>query len=540
MSVYSTIPLRRPKRSRFNLSHEVDTAFNIGQLVPTCRPVECVPGDTFKLAQVASVDLMPLVRPFKGDLYFESWAFFVTNDMLMQNRGLSPINHLSFTDLLVNASDPKSVTTLPGLTGINSNTVNFQPGKLPDYLGYPVGIGNSLSGQKWCDFPIRGVNLIWNEYFRDENLQTERVQGEGALSAEYFSVPKVNYKKDRFTSAFRTEQKGNPITIGIASSAPVSITTQFLKDGVYSDGSFIATGVKSDINSFNVDFQTQYGEMTGQIPYADIKFTGEVDLSQASSITINDLRLANKLQLWQERNQLAGSRPKEYLLANYGIAPNDETLQRPVLIGHTKTPVIINTVMQNIETDTVTAGSGTGGKASKGGNGVTTQSTYFGKWTCKEFGWIIVLSALRPKANYTQGIHRSLIKNTVYDFFNPIFQNLGQQEIFNSEVFVQNTSDDKEIFGFTDRYNEYRHLESMTTGILRNTVDGSLSSWIMNRKFAELPTLDSNFITVEASEYDYLFNFQSSFQTPQAIIQANNIITAIRPLSKYAHPSLGV
>lgn len=523
MSVYSVIPLRRPKRSRFNLSHEVDTAFNIGQLVPTCRPIECVPGDTFKLAQVASVDLMPLVRPFKGDLYFESWAFFVTNDMLMQGNNGYPITHTSFTDLLVNASDPKEITNIPGFTNIAANTSNFAAGKLPDYLGYPVGVGNNVSGQKWCDFPVRGVNLIWNEFFRDENLQNERVQGSGSLSTEYFSVPKVNYKKDRFTSAFRTEQKGNPITLGIQKSAPVMVNqTTPTPVSLTSEG----TTASPDI-------------------YVSGGFEGGtkelyVDLSQASSITINDLRLANKLQLWQERNQLAGSRPKEYLLANYGIAPNDETLQRPVLIGHTKTPVIINTVMQNIETQTVTSGSGTGGKASKGGNGVTTQSTYFGKWTCKEFGWIIVLSALRPKANYTQGIHRSLIKNTVYDFFNPIFQNLGQQEIYNSEVFAQNTSADKEIFGFTDRYNEYRHLESMTTGILRNTVDGSLSSWIMNRKFAELPTLNSNFITVEASEYDYLFNFQSSFETPQAIIQANNIITAIRPLSKYAHPSLGV
>lgn len=532
MSVYSVIPLRRPKRSRFNLSHEVDTAFNIGQLVPTCRPLEVVPGDTFKLAQVASVDLMPLVRPFKGDLYFESWAFFVTNDMLMTRFPGENYSFKTFTELLTAASDPKNITTIPSWGNVGNSSALNTPGKLADYLGYPVGVGNANSGLKWTKFPVWAYYLIWNEYFRDENLQNEISDG----GTGFFNVLNVNYKKDRFTSAFRTEQKGNPITLGIQKSAPIRIThTVDGVDHVQTVSTFTPINSGGAVVSYDGIVASPSLTYDAGIPYKV-----DVDLSQASAITINDLRLANKLQLWQERNQLAGSRPKEYLLANYGIAPNDETLQRPVLIGHTKTPVIINTVMQNIETEDVTSGSGTGGKASKAGNGVTTQSTYFGKWTAKEFGWILVLSALRPKANYTQGIHRSLIKNTVYDFFNPIFQNLGQQEIYNSEIFPQNSSEDKEIFGFTDRYNEYRHIESMTTGILRSTTDGGLGAWTMRRQFAELPTLNSNFITVNASEYDYLFNFESSFQTPQAIIQANNIITAIRPLSKYAHPSLGV
>lgn len=535
MSVYSVIPLRRPKRSRFNLSHEVDTAFNIGQLVPTCRPLEVVPGDTFKLAQVASVDLMPLVRPFKGDLYFESWAFFVTNDMLFNNK-FNDIKYNSFTEFLTSASDPKNITSMPlSIDYLSNASVATIPGNLPDYLGYPVNVGNNVSKQKWTQMPVNAYNLIWNEYFRDENLQDEILQE--TSGSNFWQLHNVNYKKDRFTSAFRTEQKGNPIGLQLQAQAPVSLNPSVQgRSGEQIPLTFLA-GPFSEPDLTSVVAASSQEIVAAQQP---ISFDGIVQLTGASGITINDLRLANKLQLWQERNQLAGSRPKEYLLANYGIAPNDETLQRPVLIGHTKTPVIINTVMQNIETEEVSSGSGTGGKATKAGNGVTTQSTYFGKWTAKEFGWILVLSALRPKANYTQGIHRSLIKNTVYDFFNPIFQNLGQQEIYNSEIFPQNTSDDNEIFGYTDRYNEYRHIESMTTGILRTTTDGGLGAWTMRRQFAELPTLNSNFITVNASEYDYLFNFESSFQTPQAIIQANNIITAIRPLSKYAHPSLGV
>lgn len=155
---------------------------------------------------------------------------------------------------------------------------------------------------------------------------------------------------------------------------------------------------------------------------------------------------------------------------------------------------------------------------------------------CKEFGWIIKLSCLRPKSNYTQGIHRSLIKNNVYDFFNPIFENLGQQEILNCELYAQNSDSDKSVWGFTDRYNEYRHIESMTTGALRS--QNGLQPWVMNRKFASLPTLSESFIQVNPSEYDYLFNFEHSATVPQAIVHCTNLIKAIRPISKYAHPSL--
>lgn len=525
MSVYSVIPIKRPRRSLFYLNHPVNTSCNIGELIPTCRPIECVPGDTFDVSQVATCELMPMIKPAKGNLWLESWCFFVSNDMLKINSDSG-----KFTEILLSAQNPRDVLSLPKIIGQN-NSPWFSLGHILDYLGYPVGVGTNVSGLSLTPYPVRGYFKIFDEYFRDENLQSETftplygVPVDGAIQL-------VNYKKDRFTSAFTSEQKGSPISLGLGTSAPVTITTKMLQNGTLYDGSFITVPPKNtELNAFSVGYQTQDGTITGDIPYGDIQFNATADLSSATAVTINDLRLANKLQKWSERIQLAGSRPKEYLLANYGICPNDETLQRPVLIGHIKTPVIIDSVVQNIPTSGSVA-------STKSGNGYTVSKTRFGKWTCKEFGWIYVLSALRPDSVYTQGIHRSLIKNNIYDFFNPVFESLGQQEILNAELFARNTLADKEIWGFTDRYNEYRAMEGMTTGALRANVQESLDPWVIQRKFAELPTLSSSFIQVNPSEYDYLFNFQHSESRPQAILHCANFIKAIRPISKYAHPSL--
>lgn len=503
MSVYSTIPLPRPRRTAHNLTHNVDTTCNIGELIITARPIECVPGDTIDISSVDTVDLMPLVKPFKGDLWFESWTFFVTNDMVYK-----PSDSGKFTDILVSAQNPKEALPLP--LSLRQNSDNLI-GSYWDYMGLPVGVGTSASRIGITRYPFRAIYKIYDEYFRDENLQSEIFGGNSTGTPDDLHLVYVNYKKDRFTSAFRSEQKGNPITLSIGTSAPVNITT------------------KVNNTSVTIGSNAEGLLTTDPLQYGTISFNGTADLSSASAITINDLRLANKLQKWEERLQLAGSRPKEYLLANYGICPNDETLQRPVLIGHIKTPVIVDSVVQNLPTDGIKA-------ATKYGNGVSVSSTHFGKWLCKEFGWIIKLSCLRPKSNYTQGIHRSMIKSTVYDFFNPIFENLGQQEILNAEIYAQNTSADKNVWGFTDRYNEYRHLESMTTGALRS--ENGLQPWVMNRKFGELPTLSESFIQVNPSEYDYLFNFTHSSTVPQAIVHCTNLIKAIRPISKYAHPSL--
>lgn len=521
MSVYSNVKLRRPRRSKHMLSHSVDTAFNIGQLVPTARPIECVPGDTIDFSSIDTVDLAPLVRPFKGDLYLESWVFFVSNDMLYK-----PSDSGTFTEILASAADPRNLLSLPNFGyNIQNNNAALKIGTLWDYYGMPVGIGTNQNRLSIIKYPFRAYYKIWDEYFRDENLQTEIFENNNDGLAPGLPIKNICYKKDRFTSAFLSPQKGNPIRVPIVGQAKVNIYNNQAPDtaapnATISGPSSIAIGTGQTLSLT----YSATAESSGQSELrADIRSIG---------LDIRDLRLSNRLQEWEEHLQLCGSRPKEYLLANYGIAPNDETLQRPVLIGHIKTPVIVDSVIQNIPTENQVA-------ANKTGNGTSVSGTHFGKWLCKEFGWIIKLSALRPRANYTQGIHRSFVKQSVYDYLNPIFENIGQQEIYNYEVFASNSSDDNDIFGYTDRYNEYRKIENMTTGVLRDTGEDDLEPWSMHRTFAELPTLSGDFITVNQEEYDYLFEFDSSSAfVPQAIVHSVNIIPALRPISKYPHNSL--
>lgn len=514
MSVYSTVPLKRPKRTFFPINYNVRTSFNIGQLVPTARPFEAVPGDSLDIFQSVSVDLMPLVAPFKGDLYLESWCFFVSNDILYR---LSDSG--KFTDILTASSDPSQSLPLP----YYNRDTPVQIGSLFDYYGIPISFNFSTSTLKITSYPTRAYYLIFDEFFRDENLQQKKSDNlPNATSPE--SILNVNYKKDRFTSAFTSPQKGNTLSLDKTGSVTFSGTTLF---GAHS----------SAYGGINIQAADSVGypltiESNNESRLQALNQSANYGLSNNNSIrlsiTIDELRLLNKLQLWQEKNQLCGSRPKEYLLANYGVAPNDETLQRPALIGHIKVPVIVNSVVQNNPVEGTTTGT-------KTGNAVGLMSTHFGKWRVKEFGWIITLSALRPKASYMNGIHRSLIKNTVYDFFNPIFESLGQEEIYQGEIYADGSSNDSKVWGYTDRYNSMRYIEDMTTGALRST---GLAPWSVKRTFASAPTLSDSFLQVKATEYDYLFNFQSSATVPQAVVSINNKINAIRPISKYAHPSL--
>lgn len=532
MSVYSKIPIYRPKRSAFNLTHDVQTTGNIGQLIPTDRPIECVPGDTFNLSQVATVDLMPLVHPFKGNLYYESWSFFVSNDMLFR-----PNDQKKFTDILTSSIDPSQSIPLPVWTNFSNTLDNVKLGSLWDYYGLPLNVGNNVSKLPVIQYPFRAYYKIYDEYFRDENLQEETFTNSINGVNASLKILNVNYKKDYFTSAFKTAQKGDPIRLSFAGNADIVLkgntNVKLVMNGnAGTIGPLSGTSLPSNISLFNYTTNTQEVNTTIDPNNPESSANLQANIKNAVGITINDFRLLNKLQKWEERMQLTGSRSKEFLLANYGVCPSDETLERPVLIGHIKTPIIINSVVQN----NPTTGSSS---ATKSGNGVGISSTNFGKWTCKEFGWIITLSCLRPSATYTQGIHRSLIKNNIYDFFQPIFESLGQQEIYYGELYCANNQVDKTIFGYTDRYNEMRELPSMTTGALRATDSDGLESWAVNRKFAQTPTLSEDFIQVKSSEYDYLFNFESSSPSiPQAIFNVTNIIKAIRPISKYAHPSI--
>lgn len=524
MSVYSKIPIRKPARNAFNLSHTFRGCLNIGEIKPIARPLEAVPGDTFISGNISKVELSPIISNFYGELYFETWQFFVSNDMLYLTSDSG-----KFTDILASLQDPQNLLNLPYIP-----TANFfnNPSSWQSYLyGAYLSGSSSITSKHLVTYPLRAFTKIYNEWFKDENLQSDLLTNA--------PVAYINYKKDRYSSAFLTTQKGNAIRFLTSGSLSVG-TVQNIFNGDTNSG--YGVSLTGDSSSGDAPFYTSADAtslryMSSANLYRAIANSMSVSLD---GITINDLRLYNKLQKWQERNQLCGTRIKEYLLSNYGITPNDETLQRPVLIGHTKVPVIVDPIISNIQKDNVTSSSSLtinqelqNYQGSKSGVAGASSSFKYGKWLCKEFGWIITLGALRPKASYYQGVHKSLRKDSIVDYFNPIFEHLGQQEIKTSELYFSNTSTDDDIFGFQDIYNEMRHMEDFTAPDLATIFPNKT----MNRKFANAPTLGSSFIQVLPTEYDYLFAVPST-RAPQAFFTSNNIVKAIRPLSKRSTPSL--
>lgn len=527
MSIFDKVKIKTYKRTAFKLSYNHDTTMNIGQVIPTCC-IEMVPGDTFKFGQVSHIETQPLQAPFRGELWSESLAFFCSYDSLKMD------DESRFTELLSGVTDPQH-EALPvpkwnlKKTDLDSNSklVSTHKGKLWDYMGFPLNLPSTIDDKVTpIAFPQRAYNQIYNEFIRDENLDDE-------IALDSNDIQTCCYKKDYFTSAFESPQKGvapylelkGDTTLDWASIVKGALPEGYTLSG--KPGTFqgeIATKEGSPNLLINPNLNTEEKYNAFIETYNGLK----LNLSQIITFNINDLRLLNKLQEWLERNQIAGTRTKEYLLANYGIAPSDETLQRPQFLGRLRSPVNVSTTIAQSETASFPQGW-------KTGNGKSTNSVLFKKWTAKEPGLLMIVSFVRPKPKYSQGINRMWIKPTVYDYFNPIFENLGQQAIYNAEIYCQGTEDDLKFFGYTDRFNEMKYIPDVSSGEMR--ANQSLDYWSVTRTFAELPTLSSNFIHVDATAFDYLFSIKSN-TFPQLIASFDNVVKAIRPLHRFSMPSL--
>lgn len=530
MSQFDRIKLHRPKRTAFRLNNNVHTTMRIGEVVPSYWRL-LMPGDTFKFGQVSTVELTPLKSPFRGELWQESCAFFVSFDQLkMEGEEV-------FTQILSSVANTQESVPIPKWdlntteTETDGTLKSTELNTLWDKFGFPLNLKDLDSRVTPIAYLQRAYYQVNNEFVRDENQDEP-------LPLNSNELVTCCYKKDYFTSAFDDPQKGVAPTLQLTGQASLKWDEVFRQSLGSEEADFLLDKIKgvteSDGDPKLIPFRT------GDTAFTEGQFTKlitaleslKVDLKDIVTFNIDDLRLLNKLQRWLERNQIAGTRTKEYLLANYGISPSDETLQRPVFLGRLRTPVQVVSNAANegyIDgTDHFVA------QGHKVGIGTSQQSVLFKKWTAKEPGLILVISFLRPKASYSQGIDREWIMDSVYDYPNPIFENLGQQPIFNAEICATGTSNDTKFLGYQQNYVHHKTAHDVTTGILR--AGQNLATWSVQRYFANTPTLDSTFLHVDPSDYDYLFAGGSS--VPHAIVTFSNIVKGIRPLHKYVNPSL--
>lgn len=561
---FSTVTGLKPRRSRFNLSYGKAFDCDMGQLIPTMTKY-MYPGDIFDLRQeLVARPIAPLRTSAFAQLDVHSYCFFVPLRLLfgtMSGSGLEAnweVNDHDFEKFITGGVSGNVTVSLPrwslnplsrsvvndnwngipaGESGSNAdwpNVTTTDNGKysLWDYMGFPVGVRPTNSARP-LDFYKRAYNLIYNEWFRDRNVMPP------VNVATSDIVLNACWKKDYFTSMLPWPQRGNPIGIPISGTAPISLNLPALAPVVSAEGTYVnnqlfidsARQLGTRYNGSNYKYDGAGNNDSPFRPYfADLSgITGQADVSLAATFSVNDLRLAFQMQRWMEISAKVGSRYVEYLKGMYGTSPTDDTLQRPMFIGGSKSPIIISEVLQTSE-----GGSGVGTIA---GHAISADGNKITRFRANEFGVMMTLMCIKPKAMYGQGIDRENLYKTRYDFLNLAFVNLGEQDVYAAELLTvdgNNTEDgtlntDMKKIGFQGRYNELRTSYDQVCGGLRD----QLSYWAMVRKFSTVPELNGQFLKCNPNKDLFVVKDEPAF-----VVYVNNKLIAYRPLPVEAQPGL--
>lgn len=541
--LFSQIPKAQISRSVFDRSHAWKSTFDSGYLVPFLVD-EVLPGDSYKVKFNFLARLSTPIVPTMDNLFLDTFYFFVPYRLLWKHweefNGEQKYPGAS-TDYLV----PQ--TTAPADKG-------FDVGSLEDYFGLPTGV----KGIKANELAARAYALIWNEWFRDENLQSPvNLSSFAAISTAsglddvglgdagfvgQHSLLRRGKRHDYFTSALPWPQKGPGVEIGLAGTAPISGTASadvYQLGSRFHDDSESPSAWFNGILGYNASAAGGFVGGNGYISAvsktgtAALPFTGTADLSHTTAATINSLRQAFQIQKLYERDARGGTRYTEILRSHFGVISPDSRLQRPEYLGGSESPVIINPVVQNSATGSSGAQTPQGNLAAYGLVSSTSAKHGFTK-SFVEHGVIIGLLNVRADLTYQQGIPRMFSRRTRFDFYWPVLAHLGEQAILNKEIYAQGTSADDDVFGYQERYAEYRYFPSMITGKLRSTDPQSLDVWHLSQKFDSLPTLSHQFIEDDPPVSRIL----AVSDEPQFIIDSYIEMKCARPMPVYGVPGL--
>lgn len=489
------------KRSKFSLSNGKLLSCDMGELVPI-NLVEVLPGDSIQQSTSCLVRCAPLLAPVmhRADVRIHHW--YVPNRLIWED----------FEDFITGGPTGTDASVYPTITMPPSGGAAI--GSLADYLGIPVGV-NSLEVSA---LPFRAYAMIYNEWYRDQDLQTELVvdEGSGPDTTTSTLLKNIGWEKDYFTSSRPWEQKGPAITIPLGTRADVKGLGVFGTVNPITAGQAVRESDGTDptypFSSLVTgdDIALKLTSNTGATTRPDLY----ADLTGASAVTINILREAMALQRFEEARARYGSRYTEYL-RYLGIRSSDARLQRPEYLGGGKTTLQFSEVLQTAE--------GTSPVGEMRGHGISALRTNRYRRFFEEHGYVITLLSVRPKTVYTQGLPKTWNRRSKEDFFQRELQHIGQQEILNKEIYAAHASPNN-TFGFQDRYDEYRRAESSVAGEFRDSV---LDYWHMAREFGSTPALNASF--VECVPTDRIFAAQ---ENDTLYIMANHSIQARRLVAK--------
>lgn len=522
---FAMIPRADIPRSNFKIETSHKTTFDAGKLIPIFVD-EVLPGDTFNLKMTGFARMSTPIFPIMDNLYLDTFFFFVPNRLVWDNwqrfMGERPFpeDSIDFTvpQIDVNMEDAPEV------------------GSLYDYFGLPTAGQAGTGSYQINAMPFRAYNLIWNEWFRDQNLQDPVPVNRGDTDpATGYVVLNRGKRHDYFTSALPFVQKGPPAQIGIGGtvavtpsgtgSAPSFVvpgstapTTQRAWLAGYTDQNDVALS-GPNIPGPGSSFPIQWGSTTGLA----------VDLSSATAVTINALRQSFQVQKLLERDARGGTRYTEIIRSHFGVISPDARLQRPEYLGGGSTMVNINPIASTTSEGEPLATLAAIGTATASGHGFTQSFT--------EHGYIIGLACVRADLTYQQGIRKLWSRETRYDFYFPVFAHLGEQAVLNKEIYFNGNFVDDEVFGYQERWAEYRYHPSRISGYFKSYVATPIDGWHLAQYFLSPPQLNDEFIR-ENPPMPRVLAVGEEANGQQFIFDSIFSINATRAMPMYSVPGL--
>ncbi len=481
---FSQVPRADIPRSSFNLSHGLKTTFDCDALIPILV-ADIIPGDTWNVRASHFCRLSTPLFPIMDNMYLETHFFFVPYRTIWENfekmHGAqdNPGDSISFT--------------IPICTGAAATL-----GTLADYMGIPLGL--DPDDTSFSALPFRAYRKIWVEWYRDENLQNSLTQvidngPDTAAENGYGLAPEKRGKRfDYFTSALPAPQKGTAVSLPLGSRAEIMMQTIGETDPTLGEFPMVKFGTTSvfhrlDADAAHVDLSTS--TVAGQPLYAD--------LTGATSASINDIRLAFQTQRLLERDARSGTRYVEALKAHWGVSSPDHRLQRAEFLGGGRSTINVTPVQTNTYVDAPADPLSTDRFAGNLAGYGTASGTHSFSKSFVEHGVVIGLVNVRGDITYSQGLDRMWSKSTRFDFYYPVLSGIGEQSILNKEIWADGSANDELVFGYQERYGEYRRANNRMTSLFRVDATGTLAAWHLSEDFATLPTLGATFITANTA-----------------------------------------